>query len=348
MRRAALGRALALAALVAAVVVIALVLLGGGSSYTVKADFVNASQLVTGDLIQVGGTPIGKVTDINLTENGDARLTLHISDGSYAPLRRGTRFTVREASLSGIANRYVDLSMPPGDARTTGTWGDGAVIPTTETTSEVDLDQLFNVFGPRERKGLSQLIRGSASQYQGKGELARAGFAHLNPAVASSSALFRELNRDTPKLRRFITASASLVHDIAQKRNDLSSLVDNLDTTTGAIRRPPGALGLAIRRLPGFMAPGQHHVREPARDQALTLFSTQDANGGYRPLFLTAPCSTYKQIVAEQARGVKFLLNLDPILDNAFACQGSATSNLPLPGQPTLPPIHLRQHKANK
>ena len=32
----------------------------------------------------------------------------------YAPLRRGTQAIVRQASLSGIASRYVDLSLPGG------------------------------------------------------------------------------------------------------------------------------------------------------------------------------------------------------------------------------------------
>lgn len=252
MRRAAVGRFTAAAAL-SAVIVVVLLVVRSGSAYTIRADFLNASQLVNGDLVQVGGTAIGKVAKIELTPNGAARLTLRITDADYAPLRRGTRFTVREASLSGIANRYVDLTMPPGDEHTTGTYDSGAIVPTTETTSAVDLDQLFNVFGHRERVGLRDIIRGSASQYAKQGEAARVGFQYLNPAVASSSALFEELNRDTPKLRRYIEASASLVHTIAQRRNDLSGLVDRLGTTVDAIRRPPGALGLAIRRLPPFM-----------------------------------------------------------------------------------------------
>src|ERR671923_70144 len=112
---APLARIVAFAALTAAVVFAAVLLLRGeGSGYEVKARFQNASQLVKGNLVQVSGTPAGKVEDIRLTDDGQAELTLSIDD-EYAPLRRGTLATVRQASLSGVANRYIDLRLP--DAR---------------------------------------------------------------------------------------------------------------------------------------------------------------------------------------------------------------------------------------
>ena len=38
-------------------------------------------------------------------------------EDDYAPLRRGTLATVRQASLSGVANRYIDLRMAPQSGR---------------------------------------------------------------------------------------------------------------------------------------------------------------------------------------------------------------------------------------
>ncbi len=96
---------------------VAVLLLGSpGGSYKVKARFENAAQLVKGNLVQTGGAPIGTVEKIDLTPNGEAEVTLKV-DGDYAPLRRGTIATVRQASLSGIANRYVDLRMAPQRAK---------------------------------------------------------------------------------------------------------------------------------------------------------------------------------------------------------------------------------------
>jgi phospholipid/cholesterol/gamma-HCH transport system substrate-binding protein len=176
-------------------------------------------------------------------------LTLSINDG-YAPLHEGTQATVRAASLSGIANRYVDLRLPPAGTRAIDNHG---VIPTASTTSAVDLDQFFNIFGKREQKALSGVIRGSAAQYAGRGKDVNRGWLYLSPSLAASSRLFRELDSDKPLFRRFIVAGANLVSDVAARRQDLAGLVDNLATTTGAIGRQDTALADAIRRLPPFM-----------------------------------------------------------------------------------------------
>jgi phospholipid/cholesterol/gamma-HCH transport system substrate-binding protein len=246
------GRAVAAVAVVLAVAAVAFVLLKpGGPDYTVHARFQNASQLVKGNLVQVAGAPVGKVTHIDLTPDGQADITMRITDPDYAPLRDGTKAVVRQASLSGVANRYVDLQLPDGTH--SKTIDSGGVIQQSDTTTAVDLDQLFNIFDPKTRKALSGVIRGYATSYGGRGDAANEGFKYLNPSLAASSRLFRELNYDTPLFRRFVTASSKLVTDVGSRRDDLAGLVDHLATTTGAIGRKKEALADALAQLPPFM-----------------------------------------------------------------------------------------------
>jgi phospholipid/cholesterol/gamma-HCH transport system substrate-binding protein len=245
-----IGRVAALAAIVIAIAAVSLILLSGGSDYKVRAIFENASQIVSGDLVEVAGNTIGTVSDISLTPTGQAQLTLDIKSKVYEPLRVGTEATVRQASLSGIANRYVDLRLAPGGARAIP---NGGAIGTTNTTSAVDLDQIFNTLDPKTRRGLQQFLQGSAKQYAGQGDRAAAAFQYLNPAIASSSMLFSELNRDTAKFTGFIVKSGHLVSDIATRQADLSGLVEHLATTTEALASQHVALGQSIQRLPGFM-----------------------------------------------------------------------------------------------
>jgi phospholipid/cholesterol/gamma-HCH transport system substrate-binding protein len=245
-----IGRAAAIAAVCIAVLAVILIVFSGGSSYTVKADFENASQIVSGDLVEASGNSIGTVSKIALTQNGEAQLTLNISDKAYSPLREGTKATIREVSLSGVANRYVDLELGPA---TGAAIPSGGTIADTSTTSEVDLDELFDTLDQPTRKGLENLIQGSASQYQGAGQLAQSAFEYLNPSVDAASELFAEINRNTAGFTNFVVKSANLVSDIATRQTDLSALVQNLATTTEALANQHTALGNAIEELPGFM-----------------------------------------------------------------------------------------------
>jgi phospholipid/cholesterol/gamma-HCH transport system substrate-binding protein len=228
---------------------VAIVLFGGASAYTVKADFVNAGQLVKGNPVQIGGTAVGSVKGIKITDDGRAEITLKL-DSQHAPLPEGTRATIRQFSLSGIANRYVDLQFPEG---VHGRIPDGGRIGIDKTTTSVDLDELFNTFDPRTRKALQGFFKGQARQFRGRGEEANLGLHYLNPSLSTSSRLFRELTRDTPLLRRFLVDSSKLVTALAEKRDDLAALIGNLNDTTRALGNQKQALAESISRLPPFM-----------------------------------------------------------------------------------------------
>ncbi len=245
-----MGRIAALAALVVAVVAAAVIVLSGGSGYQVHAVFVNASQIVSGDQVQVAGNQVGTVSGIKLTPDGQADLTLTINNSLYQPLHQGTTAIIREPGLSSIAARYVQLDLGPATAPAIAS---GGTIPPSDTTSEVDLDQLFDTLNAPTRKGLQNVFRGSASQYAGRGQQAQVAWQYLNPAIATSSMLFAELNRDTSKFTRFIVTSSNLVSDLAARQSNLSGLVSHLSTTFSALASQQVALGQSIQRLPPFM-----------------------------------------------------------------------------------------------
>ena len=245
-----IGRGAALAALGIAVVAVIVILLSGGSTYRVNAIFQDANQLVPGNLVEVAGNAVGTVGSITLTPNGQAEIGLDINSSLYQPLHQGTHAIVRVASLSGIANRYVDLYLGPGTAPAIPS---GGVLNTNNTTNAVDLDQLFNALNAPTRKGLQDVFQGSATQYANRGPQTQLAWQYLNPAIATSSMLFAELNRDTAKFTRFVVNSSNLVTDLASRQSDLSGLVSHLSTTFSALAGQQVALGQSVQRLAPFM-----------------------------------------------------------------------------------------------
>src|SRR3954465_9835967 len=247
-----IGRVAAVAAVVAAVVLVGFIIFGGaGGGYTVKAYFENGNQLVKGNQVELDGTPIGSVKNLDIPPNGEAVVTIGV-DGKYAPLPQGVHATIRQASQSGIANRYVDLTMPAANASKQKI-PDGGEISVDDTTTSVDLDQLFNTLDPPTRKALQEFFKGQAKSLDGKGAMQNVAFQYLNPALSTSRRLFNELNRDTPNLERFVKDSSRLVTTLASRRDDLSGLIQSLDTTMGAIGSQKVALADALQRLPDFM-----------------------------------------------------------------------------------------------
>ena len=247
----AIGRVAAVGAVIAAIVLVGLILFGGTGvgGYKVHARFLNAGQLVKGNPVQVGGVPVGSVKGIKITDDGHADIEISI-DGDHAPLRRGTRAEIRQFSQSGLANRYVDLSLPPDSDDEIP---DGGVIETDKTVTQVDLDELFNTLDPETRRSLQGFFKGSAAQWRDMADEANVGFEYLNPALSTSRRLFNELTKDTPTLQRFLVDSSEAVTALAERRDDLAALIGNLNETTRALGSQKEALAESIGRLPPFM-----------------------------------------------------------------------------------------------
>ena len=111
-------RLLTIATLALAAVAVALFMFGSfGGGYKVSLKLDNASQLVTGNRVKVGGVPVGTVKSIDLDPDRRARVTISVDDDALTPLHRGTSATVRTPALVGIANRYIALSPGPNSAR---------------------------------------------------------------------------------------------------------------------------------------------------------------------------------------------------------------------------------------
>jgi phospholipid/cholesterol/gamma-HCH transport system substrate-binding protein len=240
------ARAAAVLALALVVTLAAWLLLrdGGGTEYTLE--FENAGQLVPDNDVQVGGRRVGSVRSIELTDNNLAAVKVRVEE-PFAPLREGTKATIRLTSLSGIANRYIALTPGPEGAKALP---DGATLTTASTTPVVDLDQIFNTLDEKTRGDLQDVVKGFAAQYAGKGEEAGEAIEYFNPLLSTSRRLVGEVTEDEASLTRFLVDSSRLVTALAERRDDLADLVGNTNATARAIGSENVALAEALGLLP--------------------------------------------------------------------------------------------------
>ena len=253
-----MARVLVVAALAAALSAVVVVLLDGTSSYEVRLRTANASQLVNGNLVKVGGVAVGTVEEIVLTPDAGAELRLKITDEDLAPLHVGTTSKIRISSLSSVANRFVSLTPGPNDGPEVA---NGGTLPEIAATPAVEIDEVLNTLDADSRDALQRLITGSAQLYAGREPEANRGLEALDPAVSELSATLAELGRDDAALRSFLVASAATVGAVASRDADLEAGLRDTAATTAALASERRALQAVLVRAPATLRQGTRTLR---------------------------------------------------------------------------------------
>jgi phospholipid/cholesterol/gamma-HCH transport system substrate-binding protein len=117
----------------------------------------------------------------------------------------------------------------------------------------VSLDQLFDTFDPLTRAGLSNFIQGEAASIKGRAHAANRTLRYFAPALSSTSNLTAELTRDEPTFDALLVQGAQAMQALASRSQQLTQLIANTNTTTGAIARQSVALERALSLFPGAL-----------------------------------------------------------------------------------------------
>ena len=185
-----IARGAVLGALLAVVAVLAIILLSGSGGAEYKLIFQNAGQLVRGDDVQIGGRRVGNVDDILLTDDNQAEVVVTRPGALRAAARGHAGDDPPDLAVGRREPLHRARARAEQRARRSPT---AARLGVEQTTSVVDLDQIFNTLDPRTRKGLQQFIQGSAAQYEGQGENVNESAKYFNPFLSTTDQLVKEL-----------------------------------------------------------------------------------------------------------------------------------------------------------
>jgi phospholipid/cholesterol/gamma-HCH transport system substrate-binding protein len=251
------ARLIAPLALLVAVIALAVVLLSSNPTYVLHARFYDAGQLVSGDLVTVGGHQVGSVGAITLSGNGLADVELDISDSTLTPLRRGTIATIGQTSLTGVANRFVSLS-PGVGARLPS----GSVLSPEQTRGIVDLDTLLDTLTPRVRASLVNLLRSGAYLVaQPTASQFNRGIGYSNAAFSQTAQLGWQLAANRRALVGLVSATGRLSRALAAHSQQLRGAVHQTATVLREVASRRSALADAITRAPGVLGQGTKVLR---------------------------------------------------------------------------------------
>nr|MDQ3936382.1 MlaD family protein [Actinomycetota bacterium] len=259
-------RRLALSVLsVAAVVALAVLSTGaapGQSVYEVDAIFDNASFLIEGQDVKVGGAQVGSVKKVSLTRDRKARVTMELEE-RFGPFKRDARCSIRPQSL--IGEKFVQCIPGTADSPALGKGGgERPVVPVHRTNSPVDLDLVFGALRRPVRERLTILLNELGTGLAGRPAEMNAAIRRANPALQEARRTLEILGSERRTLGRLIDESDRVLAELARRRGAVREFISNADAVTRTMAGRRGDIDLALRRLPPLLAELEPSARELA------------------------------------------------------------------------------------
>lgn len=112
-----------------------------GSTKEYRAEFSDATGVVSGDDVRIAGVKVGNVQDVEIADDNRALVTFTVADDTR--IDAATHATIKYRNL--IGQRYISLGQ---DGQSDDVLTEGETIPVTRTQPALDLTALFNGFKP--------------------------------------------------------------------------------------------------------------------------------------------------------------------------------------------------------
>jgi phospholipid/cholesterol/gamma-HCH transport system substrate-binding protein len=236
--------------------------------YRVDVPFSEATQLAIESDVRISGVSVGKVKDIELSDDGKAVATLEIDD-EFAPIPEDTEAILRQKTLLG--ETYVELTPgspgEPGDSETTGAQvgatdtdseevdfvPEGGALDEAQVSEAVQLDEIFRAFDEPTRLAFQRWMQEASVAFRGRGADLNAAIGNLEPFAAEANDLLRVLDSERLATRQFIRNTGEVFEALSERQGQLQGLIRNSDAVFSTTAARNESLREAFIALPTFL-----------------------------------------------------------------------------------------------
>jgi phospholipid/cholesterol/gamma-HCH transport system substrate-binding protein len=249
---------------------------GAGDSsdgYKVRAIFHNAFSVIPGEDVKIAGVKVGKISDLDVTADQKAAVTLNITKAGFQDFRSDAECTIRPQSL--IGEKFVECT--PTQPRVTGAQeaaplekiesgpGKGEyLLPVDRNARPVDIDLVTNIMRLPYRERLAILINEFGTGLAGRGDDLRQVIRNTDPGLRQTDKVLKilsdqdqvladlardsdtalaPLTRERDKAADFVAQAADVADATAERRADLEKNIDRLPTLLRQLRPTMVRLG---------------------------------------------------------------------------------------------------------
>jgi phospholipid/cholesterol/gamma-HCH transport system substrate-binding protein len=232
----------------------------GTDFYTVKAELPSGQAVVPGQgqTVNIAGVKIGEVGAVRL-EDGKAVVDMQIKD-EYRPIYRDSSVLLRPKT--GLKDMY--LALDPG-TRSAGELPEGGRVRVANTLPDVNTDEFLAQLDSDTRAYLQILLNAGGTAFddritgadrrydQTAAQDLRETFKRFEPTARDGRRLTRLLAKRRENVRRVVHNFQQLSTALAQRDEQLASLVDSANANFEAFASEEGSLREAIRLFPGTL-----------------------------------------------------------------------------------------------
>jgi virulence factor Mce-like protein len=269
--------------------------------YTLHLQVRNASELTRNAEVHMGGSLVGLVDAVDPARDASGRpialLDMKLNK-NVEPLPVDSTFDIRLKGAIGL--KYLEVTR----GSSSRTYPEGATVPLSQSSAEVDLDQLLSMFDPATRAGVAASTVGFSDALAGRGADINDAIGAFVPLVTDLGPVMRNLASPRTDLGGFFRGLESFSSALVPVAQTQATLYVNLDTTFRALA------SVARPFLQDWISQTPPTFSTVIADSpSLQAFVTDTAGlfGDLRPGFATLPASA-------------------PVLADAFA---AGTRNLP-------------------